>query len=651
MITDAIRQVVDRKDLDAQVAHRVMLEMISGATTPSQIGSFVTAMRMKGETEQELKGFALAMRESCVKICAPAGAVDLCGTGGDGSGTLNISTAASFVVAAASVPVAKHGNRSVSSRSGSADMLGALGIPYDLDPSSVERCLHSTGIGFMFAPTFHASMKNVLAPRREIGIRTVFNILGPLANPACVKNQLVGVYEPRLVPVIARVLKGLGSENVMVVHGSGLDEITVAGATHIAELRGGVVSEYDIVPSDLGIDEAERASLTGGSPEENARAALAILGGEESSRADAVAVNAAAGIYIAGRADNLTEALEKAREVIRTGKAKDKLREFAESVRMLEGGRQATQPAEMLLRRRIMPEVLIARCGEIASRLSEDIEALPGGHEALSALDPEITERPSVLSVLVLNRMAKVLGGSAHAVRESHRSSFGFFDMLRSPGVSIIGEYKPMSPSSGPLRVPPPLVEVAQAYARSRMDGVSVLVEPDFFGGGPEMFSQVRSRVVVPMLFKDFVVSKEQVALAEALGADAVLLIAKALTPEALDRLAIECLQKDVEPMVEVHDEDDIVKLRSCGSFSSLRVFGINSRDLRTMAIRPERRLLREKLPKDVAVVAESGIRSPSELQSLRNFDAVLVGSALMDAHDVYEAASEFVAAGRRAGA
>ncbi|HUU07130.1 MAG TPA: anthranilate phosphoribosyltransferase, partial [Thermoplasmata archaeon] len=237
MIQEGIRLAAEGTALSVDLAEGIMDEMMSGKATPSQMASFLTAMRVKGETKDELLGFVKCMRSKAKRVSAPEGAVDLCGTGGDGARTFNISTVASFVVAACGVPVAKHGNRAISSRSGSADVLTALGIPITLAQADVERCVKETGIGFMFAPRFHESMRNVMATRREIGIRTFFNILGPMSNPADVKRQLIGVYDPRIARTVAEVMHDLGSERVMVVHGAGMDEITNTGPTKVVELR------------------------------------------------------------------------------------------------------------------------------------------------------------------------------------------------------------------------------------------------------------------------------------------------------------------------------------------------------------------------------------------------------------------------------
>jgi len=650
MIREAIREVVERRDLPAQVAHDVMLELVRGQATPSQVASFVTAMRMKGETEEELRGFVLAMRELAARVRAPEGAVDLCGTGGDGSGSFNISTAASFVVAGAGVPVAKHGNRSMSSRCGSADVLSALGIPVDLDPEQVERCLSDTGMGFMFAPRFHESMKNVSGTRREIGIRTFFNILGPMANPAMVKHQLIGVYDRAVSRKMARVLHSLGSSHVLVVHGNGMDEITNLGETHILEMRDGNMSEYSVVPGDFGLDLAEPRDLQGGDSARNARILLSVLRGEQSPRADVVALNAGAAMYVAGRAASMHEGMDIARDVLRTGRALAKLKEFADATRSVEEERQASIGADALLQRRILPDVLCSRASELSSRLRTRISETEGGRAALDALDPALLSEPSVLSVIVLHRLLSMLSGGLprpEAVRHEH--TYLSRRISASEGVAVIAEYKPRSPASPPLHVPPDAELAAGAYSAAGVAGVSVLVEPNYFSGSPELFSFFRERLAIPMLFKDFVVTEGQVTLASRLGADAVLLIAKALRPDALDALVRSCISCGIEPLVEVHDEADTAKLSGIGAFDAVRLVGVNCRDLRTLKTDlGVLSRLRPAIPDGKVVVAESGIRTVEDLRKVRSADAILVGSMLMAADELDRALEEVVQACRR---
>lgn len=333
-IQEAIGKLVEFQDLTAREAEEAMRDIMSGSATPAQIASFITALRMKGETVEEIASLASVMREFCLKVKPKVGGrlVDTCGTGGDRIKTFNISTAAMFVAAGAGALVAKHGNRSVTSKAGSADVLEFLGARIDLGPSEVERCMEEVGIGFMFAPVFHPSMKHALQPRREIGIRTVFNILGPLTNPAGAKAQLLGVFDPSLTEALCQVLKRLGSERVMVVHGmDGLDEISTLGVTKVSELRDSRVETYELTPEQFGIPRARAEDLLGGSVEENARLLLEILKGGRGPRRDIVLLNAAAAMVVGGISHDLKDALEAAKEAIDSGAAYRKLIDFIEA--------------------------------------------------------------------------------------------------------------------------------------------------------------------------------------------------------------------------------------------------------------------------------------------------------------------------------
>jgi anthranilate phosphoribosyltransferase len=650
MIREGIRAAVEHKDLSSDVCRGIMNEMMSGRATQSQIASFITAMRMKGETEDEIRGFVLAMREHATMISAPEGSVDLCGTGGDGFNTFNIGTVASFVVGGAGVPVAKHGNRSVSSRSGSADVLSALGIPYDLEPPDVEACLSRTGMGFMFAPVFHRSMKNVQGPRREVGVRTFFNILGPMVNPAGVRNQLMGVYDASLSPLIARVLRDLGTNRAMVVNGDGMDELSTLGSTRVAELIRGEIREYEISPTDFGLDLAEQKDIEGGAAAENARTMLSILKGERSPRTDIVKFNAAAALYLSDRASDIHEGVEIAGNALKDGSAMRKLKEFSSVAYDLESERQRVRKPSMLRAERILPETLVARASDLTQSLLTELKAIEGGADIVHGLDEDLLSKPSVLSVLVLNRAKSLLLDmrKPSAFGKAHRRKLS--ESISSlPNISLIGEYKPRSPSSLPLEVAPDAMVVAKAYADSSLAGASVLIEPDFFGGSPSLFSLFRENLDLPLLFKDFIVTERQVEDAQLLGADAVLLIAKSLSTSQLDRLSRRCLALDLEPLVELHDGHDLEKLLACSRQNSLKLVGINSRDLGTLKTDlGEAKELRDAVGRDKIVIAESGVSSPSDIEELKGFDAALVGSMFMRAEDLGETLTTMLDACRR---
>ena len=327
MIKTAIEKVVDGDDLNEAEMLGTMNQIMSGDATPAQIGSFITALRVKGETIDEITGAARVMREKATKIETKHSlVVDTCGTGGDGSHTFNISTTVAFVVAGAGVPVAKHGNRAISSHSGSADVLKALGVNIEISPEIVGKCIDEIGIGFLFAPTLHSAMKHAIGPRREIGIRTVFNVLGPLTNPAGAKAQVIGVYDSNLIEPLANVLKNLGAQSAFVVHGDdGLDEITTTTTTQISQLAHGNVINYTIDPAEFGITNADPSDLIGANPETNAEITCRVLNGEVGPKRDITLINSAVAIVAGGKSSDIQSALEIAADAIDSGKALEKL--------------------------------------------------------------------------------------------------------------------------------------------------------------------------------------------------------------------------------------------------------------------------------------------------------------------------------------
>lgn len=329
-IQSALRRVTERQDLNQDEMGIVMRAIMTGECTPAQIGGFLIGLRMKGETVDEITAAARVMRELATGVSiGREHLVDTCGTGGDSKGTFNVSTAAAFVVAAAGGRVAKHGNRSVSSKSGSADVLEAAGAKLDLTPEQVGECVEQVGVGFLFAPRHHAAMKYAVGPRREMGVRTLFNILGPLTNPANAPYQLLGVYAESWVRTVAEVLRELGSEHVLVVHAeNGLDEISISGPTHVAELNRGEITEYQLTPEQFGLTRAPLESVQVVGADESLRLIGRIFAGEPGPAADIVVLNAGAAIYAANLADRLEDGLRRARELLVSGAAASKMAQF-----------------------------------------------------------------------------------------------------------------------------------------------------------------------------------------------------------------------------------------------------------------------------------------------------------------------------------
>jgi anthranilate phosphoribosyltransferase len=329
-VTDAFKGLIAKAATGASLTREEAAQgfdtMMSGEATPSQMGGLLMALRVRGETVDEITGAVTAMRDKMLRVEAPRGAIDVVGTGGDASGSYNISTCAAFIVAGAGVPVAKHGNRALSSRSGAADVLAALGVNIELAPDGVSRCIREAGIGFMFAPAHHPAMKNVGPTRVELGTRTIFNLLGPLSNPAGVRRQMVGVFSRQWIEPLAQVLKNLGSEAVWVVHGSdGLDEITTSGPTHVAALENGAVRSFEVTPEEVGLPRVKPEALRGGTAQDNAQALAAVLKGEKGAFRDVAVLNAAAALVVAGHAKELKQAVTLAQKSIDSGEAEGRL--------------------------------------------------------------------------------------------------------------------------------------------------------------------------------------------------------------------------------------------------------------------------------------------------------------------------------------
>ncbi|WP_422369960.1 anthranilate phosphoribosyltransferase [Hoeflea sp.] len=316
-----IAKVAGGEPLDRGEAYRAFGVMMSGDATPSQIGGFLMALRVRGESVDEIYGAVSVMREKMLPVSAPADAIDIVGTGGDASGTYNVSTAAAFIAAGAGLKVAKHGNRALSSKSGAADSLAALGVSLELDPDGISACIREAGVGFMFAPAHHSAMRHVGPSRVELGTRTIFNLLGPLSNPAGVKKQLLGVFSPVWLEPIAEVLKDLGSESVWVVHGDGLDEMTTTGPTQVVALESGTIRTFEVTPEETGLGRVELAALKGGDGNHNAKALKKVLEGEKNAYREIAMLNAAGALMVAGKAETLKDGVQQAARAIDDGAA------------------------------------------------------------------------------------------------------------------------------------------------------------------------------------------------------------------------------------------------------------------------------------------------------------------------------------------
>ncbi len=603
MTSDVLRTLVAKvasgASLSGAEAAAAFDVIMDGQAGEAQIAAFLTALHIRGETVEEITAAARAMRARAIAIEAPDDAIDTCGTGGDGLGTLNISTAAAIVVAACGLNVAKHGNRAQSSQSGSADVLSALGVNIDLAPGDVSRCISEAGLGFMFAPAHHSAMKHVMPVRRQLGFRTVFNLLGPLANPARVRRQVVGVFADKWIEPLAHALYALGAERAWVVHGQdGLDELTVTGESHVAELSHGQVRRFAVNPADAGLGTYPLSAIQGGDIANNARAITRLLDGERGAYRDVVALNAAAALLVAGKAASLRDGAAMAIAALESGAARATL---AKLVSVSNAGDQGVLDKIALYKRREISDAKL----RVPSR---DVE--------------EMAKRAPPVRPFAAALRARIAHGS-HA---------------------LIAEIKKASPSKGLIRAdfdPPAL---ARSYETGGAACLSVLTDGPSFQGAKEYLTQARVASKLPVLRKDFMFDPYQVVEARALGADCILIIMAAVNDAEARALADAARTWNMEVLVEIHDRQELdraVAMRPT-------MIGINNRNLKTFetSLRVTEELA-PLIPKEILVVAESGINTNEDLKRLARSGVrcFLVGESLMRQSDVASATRELLGA------
>jgi len=598
--------------LSRDEANVLVSQIIQGEMNQEAIAGMLIAMKIRGETIDEISGAVDALRNAAKEFPTPSddtvqqGIVDIVGTGGDGHNTINISTTAAFVAAAAGAKVAKHGNRSVSSKSGSSDLLAQFGINLTMTPETARDCLDKLGLCFLFAPHYHGGVHHVIPVRQALKTRTLFNVLGPLINPSRPDFIVLGVYSLELVEPIAQVLKALGMKRAMVVHGSGLDEVALHGDTYVCELNLGEISQYTLNPEMLGVPRADLKELEGGLPEQNAEFTRAILQGQgQRAHTHAVAINAGCALYISGVCDTIQAGTKLALATLASGKAFTLLEQLADASVNQEKTRSIS----------------------VSNLTPSDLSNKESNKSP--------NDSPNILTKIVDTKAAHIAALKLRFPEESLQpkiSDRSLFEALKGPNAGFIFECKKASPSKGLIRPDFDVEAIADVYNHYAA-GISVLTDEQFFQGDMDYIPRVRARVSQPILCKDFFVDTYQVLLAAHQGADAILLMLSVLDDTQYRVLASEAARYQLDILTEVSNEAELKRAIALDA----NIIGINNRNLRDLSTDlATTEALAPQIPADTVVISESGIYNQSQIRRLSPLvDGFLVGSSLMAADDL----------------
>ena len=590
-INEAIEKISSGDSLKKEEIKKVFLSIMNNECNDAEIISFLMTLKTKGESVEEITGAAEVLREMCHKLNLPSDKlVDTCGTGGDGQNTFNVSTASAIVASAAGVKIAKHGNKSISSKSGSADLLEHAGINIDLNEEQSKKCFEEHGITFMFAPKYHKAMKNVAKVRQSIKTRTIFNVLGPLSNPANAKFQILGVYDKKLVTPIAKVAKELGVKKALIVHSEeGLDEISCEKNTYVAEIDNGEIKEYKINPKDFGLEPCSLESLKVKNVEESYKIFIEMLENKNKEAVNMICLNAGTAIYVSGIKKSLEESILFAKEIIESGEGLKKYNAIKKSM------------PERIQTPKILEEILENKAKEVSERKVK----IP--LEDLVEIDYMKSLRRKFKQALLLK--------------------------IEQNKAAVIAEIKRASPSLGDINMNIIPAKVASDFEEMGAACLSVLTDAKYFKGSGAILEMAKKGCNLPILRKDFIIDEYQIDESIVMGADCILLIAAALDKKIMEKLYKEAKQRNLDVIVEVHDHNELEAALEI----NCDIIGINNRNLHTFEVDLNTTIdLIKYINNDQLIIAESGIHSSNDVKIMNDcgINAFLVGESLMTAKD-----------------